>query len=332
MTWHCRTRAQRSTRALTSAVAILATAVLAGAPDSAHAQDRLKLAVGQRGNWDTSVAELGHRSGIFKKNGLELQILYTEGGGETLQAVLSRSVDVGVGAGVMGVLGAFSKGAPIRVIGAEATGASDLFWYVRAQSPIRTLRDTAGKTIAYSTNGSSTNGVVKAFIDQYGLKARATATGGAPSTLTQVMSGQIDVGWSAPPFGLDQLDRKQIRIIATGNDAEVFKGQTVRLLATHAQTLQARGPVIARFMDAYRQTVDWMFTDPAAIQIYARFANISEPLAKRTKEGFFTKPSLDPDRLVGLDLIMDDAVRFKYINAPLTRVQLNQMIQIPPRK
>ena len=42
------------------------------------------------------------------------------------------------------------------------------------------------------------------------------------------MSGQIDVGWSAPPFGLDQLDDGKIRIIASGNDASVFKGQTVR--------------------------------------------------------------------------------------------------------
>ena len=48
------------------------------------------------------------------------------------------------------------------------------------------------------------------------------------------MSGQIDVGWAAPPFGLDQLDKKEIRIIATGNDAAAFKGQTVRLNIANA--------------------------------------------------------------------------------------------------
>ena len=89
----------------------------------AFAQDTLKLAVGQRGNWDTSVAEVGQRAGIFKKHNLVLEILYTQGGGETQQAVISGSVDIGVAAGVMGVLSAFSKGAPVRVIGAETTGA-----------------------------------------------------------------------------------------------------------------------------------------------------------------------------------------------------------------
>jgi NitT/TauT family transport system substrate-binding protein len=53
------------------------------------------------------------------------------------------------------------------------------------------------------------------------------------------MSGQVDVGWAAPPFGLDQLDRKEIRQIATGNDT-TFKGQTVRLVITNQQTLQNR--------------------------------------------------------------------------------------------
>ena len=69
----------------------------------ALAQDKLKLAVGQRGNWDTSVSEVGQRAGIFKKHGLELEIVYTQGAGETQQAAISGSVDIGVAAGIMGV-------------------------------------------------------------------------------------------------------------------------------------------------------------------------------------------------------------------------------------
>jgi NitT/TauT family transport system substrate-binding protein len=311
--------------------ALLAAFLLLGlgaAP--ALAQEKLKLAVGQRGNWDTSVSELGKRAGIFRKYGLDLDILYTEGSGETLQATISGSVDIGVGPGVMGVLGAFAKGAPVRIIGAEVTGASDLFWYVRANSPIKSLRDTNGKTIAYSTAGSSTNGVVRAFIDQYGLKAAPTATGGPAATLTQVMSGQIDVGWSAPPFGLDQIDRKQIRVIATGNDAAIFKNQTVRLNVTHARTLQNRKAALERYVKAYRETLDWMYADPRAIRVFAEFAGVSEATARRTEE-FFPKSALEPDRIVGLETIMDDAVRLKYLAAPLPAAQLKQLVQIPPR-
>jgi len=311
----------------------IAAVLIAMTAPAAQAEDTLRVAAGQRGNWDTTIAEIGQRGGIFKKNGLSLEILYTQGGGETQQAVISGSVEIGVAPGIMGVLSAFSKGAPVRIIGAETTGASDLFWYVPSNSPIKSLKDTDGKTIAYSTNGSSTHGIVTAFMKQYDLKARPTATGGPAPTLTQVMSNQIDVGWSAPPFGLQQLDEGKIRIIAVGNDATVFKGQTVRLLITNVQTLQERKPVIERFMKAYRETIDWLYSDdPAALKTYADFVGISVATAKRTRDGFFPKAAVDPDAVVGLDQITQDAVTLKYTAAQLTKEQLAELIQIPPRR
>jgi NitT/TauT family transport system substrate-binding protein len=310
---------------------LAALAVFVSVP-VAPAQELLKAAVGQRGNWDTSVTELGQRAGIFKKHGLTLEILYTQGGGETQQAVISGSVDLGLATGIMGVLSAYSKGAPLRIIGAEATGAADIYWYVKADSPIKNLKDTDGRTIAYSANGSSTHGVLSSLIKENGLKAKAVAAGGAPTTLTQVMSGQIDVGWSAPPFGLDLLDQGRIRVIATGNDSANFRDQTVRVLTANLQTLQNRKNVVERFMKGYRETVDWMYSDPAALKLYADFAGISEALAKRARDDFFPKTALDPDKIVGLDAIIPDAVTFKYTSVPLTKEQLAELIQIPPRQ
>ena len=298
----------------------------------AHAEDTMKLAVGQRGNWDTSVSEVGQRAGIFKKHGLVLEILYTQGSGETQQPVISGNVDIGVAVGVMGALSSYSKGAPVRIIGAETTGAKDLFWYVRADSPIKSLKDTAGKTLAYSTKGSSTNGIVTAFMKQYELKATPVATGSPSSTLTQVMSGQVDVGWSAPPFGLDQLDEHKIRIVASGNDADVFKGQTVRLLIANAQALQSKRDAFNRFMQAYRETINYMYTDPAALKVYAEFVGISEAKAKRTRDEFFPREAIDPDRIVGLEQIVKDAVDLKFTAQPLTNAQLAELVQIPPAK
>jgi NitT/TauT family transport system substrate-binding protein len=307
----------------------LATAAVMMGP--AVADDTLKLAVGQRGLWDTSISDVGQRGGIFKKHGLTLEILYTQGSGETQQAVIAGSVEVGVGVGIMGALSAYSKGAPVRVISAEIAGAGDLYWYVKADSPIKAIADFNGRTIAYSTNGSSTHGVVTAFIKQYAPTAKATPTGGPPSTLTAVMSGQVDVGWAAPPFGLDQLDRNEIRQIATGNDT-LFKGQTVRLNITNTQTLQTRKDAIERYVRAYRETIDWMYSDPAALKTYAEFAGITEAKALRIRDGYFPKSAVSPDAIIGLDLIIPDAVNLKFAAAPLTKEQLAELIQIPPRK
>jgi hypothetical protein len=126
-------------------VSLLASFVLLPAASlPASAQDNLKLALGQRGNWDTAIAELGQQAGIFKKHGLTLDILWTQGAGESQQAVLASSVDIGL-AGTLAAFGAYQKGAPLRIIAAEATGAAD-FWYVRADSPIHSIEDLDGKT------------------------------------------------------------------------------------------------------------------------------------------------------------------------------------------
>src|SRR6516165_44647 len=142
-----------------------------------------------------------------------------------------------------------------------------------------------------------------------------------------VRSGRI--GWAAPPFGLDQLDRKEIRQIATGKDT-IFKEQTVRLVITHQQTLQNRKDAIVRYMRAYRKTIDWMYSDPAALKTYAEFAGI-EAKAKRIRDDYFPKSVLSPDKIVGVDLIMPEAVDLKFIPAPLTKEELAELIQIPPR-
>jgi NitT/TauT family transport system substrate-binding protein len=309
----------------------LAGATLIAAP--AFAQDTMKLAIGQRGNWDTAVPHLGVKAGIFKKHGLDLELTYTSGSGETLQPVISNSVDVGLAVGTMGAISAYAKGAPVRIIGAEATGAAD-YWYAKADSGIKTLKDVNNKTIAFSTKGSSTNSVVLAFIKEFGLtSATPQSTGNPPSTLTAVMTGQVDVGWAAPPFGLKEMDEGKIVLIARATDASIVKGQTIRTIVTNADTLAKRKDVLLRFMQAYRETIDYMYSDnPQVLKDYAEFNNMPEAMAKRVRDDFFPRSIIDPDAIKGLDTLLPEAVSLKFINEPLTEKQLAELIQVPLKK
>jgi NitT/TauT family transport system substrate-binding protein len=187
-----------------------------------------KIAVGQREIWHGAPAALGERAGIFRKHDLDLELLFTSGSGETMQAVIAGSVDVGVAVGTLGVMGAYAKGAPVRIIGAESTG-DDSYWYVRADSPVRSMADMNGRTMAYSTNGSSTHTNVLAFVELYKVGAKLTATGGFPATFTMVMSGQIDAGWSAPPYAMQPLRRGEIRVIVRSSELPLVKGHTIRV-------------------------------------------------------------------------------------------------------
>jgi NitT/TauT family transport system substrate-binding protein len=300
-----------------------------GFATGACAADQLKLAIGQRGNWENAPPHLGQQAGIFRKHGLELELLYTQGAGETLQAVLSGSVDVGIGVGTPGVLSAFAKGAPVRAIANSTTGANDLFWYVPATSSVHTMKDAGGKSIAFSTNGSSTNVTVLALMKQFGVDAKPVPTGNPASTFTQTMSGQVDIGWSSPPFGVDALDAGKIRIVARGSDVPSFKAQTVRFMITSAPTLAARTDAVARFVQAYQETLDWMYADDAALKAYAEWVGIEPDLARKVRDEFYPRENLRTNRLSGLDLAMKDAIDLKFLAKPLTDEQLGQLIRYP---
>src|SRR5512139_2215963 len=107
----------------------------------ASAEDQLKVAIGQINNWENQAPTLGQDAGIFKKHGLVLENTGTQGAGETIQAVISGSADIGAGVGVAGVMRAYSKGAPVRILAPMFTGTGDLYWYVRSDSKILSIKD-----------------------------------------------------------------------------------------------------------------------------------------------------------------------------------------------
>jgi NitT/TauT family transport system substrate-binding protein len=301
---------------------------------AAQAEDQLKLAIGQINNWENQAPTLGQDAGIFKKHNLVLENVGTAGAGETIQAVISGSADIGAGVGVAGVMRAFSKGAPVRILLPAFTGTGDLFWYVKAESPLKSLKDaTANNTIAYSTSGSSSNNIVVGFVQELGTKAKPTATGGPAATLTQVMSGQIDIGWAAPPFGVREVKEGKIRILARGSDLPSLKGQTVRVLIVNANALKEKHDAIMRFVEGYRESVDWMYSDPKAITMYAEKIKFQDQaLLKESIAQFHPKAALQTDTMADLDGAVKDAVALKFLDQPLSKDQLTELLQIPPRK
>jgi NitT/TauT family transport system substrate-binding protein len=321
----------RALKTFVGALGLVVLPALSTVP--ASAEDTLKLVIGQINNWENQAPTLGQDAGIFKKHGLILENTGTQGAGETIQAVISGSADIGAGVGAAGVMRAFSKGAPVRILAPAFTGTGDLFWYVKSDSKIKSLKDaTPDNTIAYSTNGSSSNNIVVAFVSELGAKAKPTATGGPAATLTAVMSGQVDIGWAAPPFGLQEIKEGKIRIVAHGSDVPSLRGQTVRTLIVNANSLKTKHDAIMRFMDAYRESVDWMYSDPKAVEMYSAKIHRPVELLKDSMAKFQPKAALQTDKFADLDGAIVDAVKLKFLEKPLTKEQIAELLQIPPRK
>src|SRR5262250_1041443 len=148
--------------ALRSIVLVLATV---GMVSAASGADTVKVAIGQIDAWANQAPTLGMKAGIFGKHGIALETFGTQGAGETLQAVISGSADIGIGIGTAGAMRAFARGAPVRAIAAAYVGVGDQYWYVPANSPLQRLTDATDKqTMAYSTNGATSHVIEYAMV------------------------------------------------------------------------------------------------------------------------------------------------------------------------
>jgi NitT/TauT family transport system substrate-binding protein len=87
-----------------------------------------------------------------------------------------------------------------------------------------------------------------------------------------------------------------------------------------------------RFMEAYREAVDWMYADPKAVEMYS--VKIKRPieLLKESMEKFQPKETMQTDEFKDLDGAIRDAVTLKFLEKPLTKEQIAELLQIPPRK
>jgi NitT/TauT family transport system substrate-binding protein len=140
------------------------------------------------------------------------------------------------------------------------------------------------------------------------------------------MSGQIDIGWGAHRSA-EGIGRRQIRIIANGNDvprcaprpcASTWSIPACWRSAGRGHALRAR----------YRETLDWMFSSPDAVALYAEQMKCRSTRRHDARQ-VQTKDAMRNDRVSDLDVVMADAVTLKYLDKPLTKAQLGELIQIP---
>jgi NitT/TauT family transport system substrate-binding protein len=315
---------------------LAALAVLIAATSTGFAQEKLKVAIPQRGFWDSSWVEFGQVAGFFKQAGLEIEPFYTDGGAQTLTAAVSGSVDIALSNGTLGVVGAYAKGAPIKIISAEMTGANELYWWVKADSPYKTLKDLPeGKTIAFSSPGSSSNLILLALLRRHGSKAKPTATGGVSATTTAVMTGQIDAGWAVVPLGLQDVADGKRRIIARSNEVVEMRNQTIRVNIANTEILKKRRAAITKFMEVYAKSIDWAYTNPQAIEIFAKNMKVPVAVAKRGVDEFYPKSAMQMGEIRDLERTLKDALDYKFLPSPKTAKDVEGMIDIvyrPPAK
>lgn len=303
-----------------NALAALAFGALALAAPAA-AQQKIKVAAPHPTIMPSTFIMIAEEFGFFKKENIQVEILWTAGGADAQQATINGSVDCAVQTGLGGILSAIQQGAPVIIGGADMTGASDLSWYTRADKPFKSLADLGpSNTMSFSRPGASSETVAKTLLEHFNSKARAVPSGSPPETLTQVMSGQIDVGWVTAPLPKEFAEGK-VRVIARGNDAPKLAGITTRVHAFNANYAQKSPQGVKSFLRAYDAAIDAVYNDPKALARASELIKVTPEVGKQILTDFFPRKALDMTRIGDLDASIAQAVANKQLKGPLTDAQ-----------
>jgi NitT/TauT family transport system substrate-binding protein len=276
---------------------------------------------------------VAQEKGYYRDANIDIDAVFTRGGGENVQAVVSGDAQIGLGTGTLSVISAFVKKAPIKIAGAEITGM-DAYWYVMANTPMRKLEDLAGKRVAYSRPGASSHMAVLGIADQIkakGLKpAEPVSLGGIPEVYTAVRTGQTDAGWSVAPFQLDRVEKGEIRVVVKGDEVVSMRDQSARVHFTN-NDFAAKSPEAVRgFFRAQQRALDFMFANKEeTAKIWIRRAELKFPTsAVLATWDYYNRAAMNLKPIRGLQAIIDDGVKNKFLNAPLTQAELNALVDL----
>ncbi len=168
--------------------------------------------------------EVARTGGHFKNHGLDVELIYTRGGGAAMQALIGGAVDYAATSLDVAITAYANANADIRRF--IVTGRLPLFAVVTAPksaAEITTLKQLEGKTVGVSALGNADHALTLYLLKQAGADAGKVqfATMGV-NLLEALRLGQIDVGLVQEP-ALTLLKKAGARVLMNGMDLEDAK-------------------------------------------------------------------------------------------------------------
>jgi len=305
---------------------VIAAAGLAVVSTPSVAADKVRFINSTKVVLETEHPYAGKENGIFKKYGLDVSIIHGSGGAASLQTIVTGSRDLGWGVGVLSVIAAYAKGAPVRILGSVMRGVGDLYWYVKTDSPIKSFKDlNGGKDLVYSRPGSSTHLATLYLSEALKLSAKLVSVGGPSGARTQLMSGQVASGWSVFPLNNKLLRQKKIRVIGTGAQAAGLNGITIRVAVANSNWLKKNRGAARRMMNALFEAQLFTYNSEKQLRAYAkRWKQDYEDVKDSAKFSPLRNTTILP--VAGIQQLNEMALRFKRIKKLLTAAQLKELV------
>ena len=246
------------------------------------------LATGFAPSWVTS------EKGIWRKQGLDVELVFLRGGSRTVSALIGGSVDFIFGSD-LGVTTAILQGASLTRVGVTT---NTLGYSLVTQLSVKTIRDLRGKIIGITPGRDAAYARVVKLLRDNGMDASKDVTflsvgdGGPAARVAALSAGVIHATMFTPPSDLSS-EKVGMKVLAWIDVPNVGAG-----INTTAGFLQKDRPVAVRFLKGYMEGIQYLKSHKdESLKIFSRYvrnsdltimANLYEEIATRVE------PSLRP--------------------------------------
>src|SRR6185312_12572752 len=312
--------AERNMRKVLGIAFTVAVMLSAG---GAQAADTIKIGKAVQDVWHYTPADVGIEQGLFAKQGLDVEISILSGGAKLQQALLSGSIDIGLGGSQAMALSV--KGSPVIAVASLAGPPAGFSILVVPDSPIKSVADLKGKSIGFASNGSLLDWMqqrlsIQQGWGQHGMKG--VAAGGEAASTAALISHQLDAIISTTENGFALEAKHEARILS---NMRPFAPNLI------TQVIFARKPYLAehpdrveRFLKGWFTAVAYMVANKEKSSVIAAHAlNMDTAVVERaydvdmpylSKDGTF-----DPK---GIDVLRDSFVQLGILDKPPTDDQM----------
>jgi len=258
---------------------------------------------------DQLPAWIAKDSGIFAKNGLDVQLIFFTGGTTAILALVSGDVPITQVSGPGLVSSALAGSEAVFV----AAGTTSLNYVLMGKPGIKTVEQLKGGTLAISRFGSATDSIARFALRKIGLTPGKDVilmqVGSGPDRLNALLTGKVTAAVINPPSSFVAEKRGMAVIADVAQMGLVFQHTGA---ATTRKFIKEHRDIVRRYVKSHVEAVHKLWTDKeATIRALGKYmgSGLDREILEKSRENVMTEALYSKKQypsLEGLKTVIDE--------------------------
>ena len=248
-------------------------------------------------------------SGIFAKNGLDVQLIFFTGGTTAILALVSGDVPITQVSGP-GLVSSVLGGSDAVFV---AAGITSLNYVLMGKPGVKTIDQLKGGTLAISRFGSATDSIARFALKKIGLSVGKDVTliqvGSGPERLSALQTGRVTAAVINPPSSFIAEKRGMAILADVAQMGLVFQHTGA---ATTKRFIREHNDTVRRYVRSHVEAVHKMWTDKeATVRALGKYmgSGLDREILEKSWENVMHEtlyPKLQYPSLEGLKTVIED--------------------------